>query len=971
MKLKLIIIVLLLPLIGLAQTFPDSTRQTSGISFTPQFNYKGANVSTSTIQLYNPLTGKYFGIFSAYQSDHRYAPIASGSGYVPYIGAITDVILNPYNITAVRHFIPAGHATYGNLELVPKQRLDSTYLKLSDTATAFSNFVHKTGTETINGLKTFGNNSTWGTGNYVGTITAGYGNWFDNSGPTAQQLTIRASSIQYNYGITNSTGIGFTIPTHLNSITFPDASGTVALKTDTGYFRTVANSMSLAQLASTYQPILGFTPENISNKTATQSSSTTTYPNWLGVTNYAAPKVTYTSNTIYKGNGTSTPVVSSLTDNGSTVATSEDFSAGSVSVNTAVGAHNIFMGPSNIFFGSGSVNDGAIYVAGGNKLQFSASGNVDGQFDATGAFKVFGGAKYNAARPLSSLDFLYKQKADSLYKLAADSGNIANNYVTYGKYLYGVAAPKNKDFSSATNTFPTFNQNTTGQSGSVANSLTFNNSGSGDVSGSTFNGSSTKTLSYNSIGAFPLAAGNSNKLLSNLYINNNSSTGVGIYTDATAYGGHLWAIGDGSGASSNGTLAITDVTSGVDRLTLNSTGLTVATINGAGTGLTGTASSLTAGNATKWTTGRTIGITGDITYTSPSLDGSGNVTAAATLATVNSNIGTFNNVTVNGKGLVTAASNVGYLTANQTISFAPTGDVTGSTTGTTSLAPVLAIGAGKVTNTMLAGSIDLTTKVTGLLPDANISSAATWNAKQAALSGTGFVKISGTTISYDNSTYLPLSAGNSNKLTSNLYINNNSSTGEGMTLDGTAYGGHKWQFYDGRVTNGTYSIYDATAAADRLTIDASGVVNAPSLTTTTQSAGDNSTKVATTAYVDAASGGGYSEGTWTPTSSTVTLTTATGRYTKIGHMVYISGVVSAASTSSLATFTLSGLPFSNSSNSYGSLSFSYQNIKPTLITGEIAPSTTSITFLNGTAVLQDIDFSSGTIRFTASYSTTN
>jgi hypothetical protein len=60
-----------------------------------------------------------------------------------------------------------------------------------------------------------------------------------------------------------------------------------------------------------------------------------------------------------------------------------------------------------------------------------------------------------------------------------------------------------------------------------------------------------------------------------------------------------------------------------------------------------------------------------------------------------------------------------FLTANQSISFAPTGDVTGSTTGTTSLTPVFAIGAGKVTNTMLAGSIDLTSKVTNALPIAN------------------------------------------------------------------------------------------------------------------------------------------------------------------------------------------------------------------------------------------------------------
>lgn len=63
-----------------------------------------------------------------------------------------------------------------------------------------------------------------------------------------------------------------------------------------------------------------------------------------------------------------------------------------------------------------------------------------------------------------------------------------------------------------------------------------------------------------------------------------------------------------------------------------------------------------AGTATALQTGRTISITGDISYTSPSFDGTGNVTAAATLATVNSNVGTFTKLTVNGKGLVMAAA---------------------------------------------------------------------------------------------------------------------------------------------------------------------------------------------------------------------------------------------------------------------------------------------------------------------------
>lgn len=46
-----------------------------------------------------------------------------------------------------------------------------------------------------------------------------------------------------------------------------------------------------------------------------------------------------------------------------------------------------------------------------------------------------------------------------------------------------------------------------GSSTSVANSLTFSNAGTGDASGSTFNGSAAKTISYNSIGAAPAVSG--------------------------------------------------------------------------------------------------------------------------------------------------------------------------------------------------------------------------------------------------------------------------------------------------------------------------------------------------------------------------------------------------------------------------------------------------------------------------------
>jgi phage-related tail fiber protein len=62
-----------------------------------------------------------------------------------------------------------------------------------------------------------------------------------------------------------------------------------------------------------------------------------------------------------------------------------------------------------------------------------------------------------------------------------------------------------------------------------------------------------------------------------------------------------------------------------------------------------------AGTATKLATARTISVSGDADG-SASFDGSANADIAITLDTVNSNVGTYTKLTVNGKGLVTAAA---------------------------------------------------------------------------------------------------------------------------------------------------------------------------------------------------------------------------------------------------------------------------------------------------------------------------
>ena len=146
-----------------------------------------------------------------------------------------------------------------------------------------------------------------------------------------------------------------------------------------------------------------------------------------------------------------------------------------------------------------------------------------------------------------------------------------------------------------------------------------------------------------------------------------------------------------------------------------------------------------------------------------------------TLATVNSNVGQFGSstaipkITVNGKGLITAISTEAVFIPSGALSFI--GDVTGTgntgsdTTltlatvnsnvgayGSSTSVPTITVNAkGLVTAASQTAIPTATSSVTGLLTSTDWS---TFNAKQAQLNGTGFVKVSGTTVSYDNSTYL-------------------------------------------------------------------------------------------------------------------------------------------------------------------------------------------------------------------------
>jgi hypothetical protein len=87
------------------------------------------------------------------------------------------------------------------------------------------------------------------------------------------------------------------------------------------------------------------------------------------------------------------------------------------------------------------------------------------------------------------------------------------------------------NWTTASATWPTFNQNTTGSAGSVANSVTFTNTG-GAAAGATFDGSAARTIDYSTVGA-PKADGTGASGTWNISISGNAATATSA-TSATS-----------------------------------------------------------------------------------------------------------------------------------------------------------------------------------------------------------------------------------------------------------------------------------------------------------------------------------------------------------------------------------------------------------------------------------------------------
>ena len=204
-------------------------------------------------------------------------------------------------------------------------------------------------------------------------------------------------------------------------------------------------------------------------------------------------------------------------------------------------------------------------------------------------------------------------------------------------------------------------------------------------------------------------SGNNPEKVSSTKFTMNPSTGIVTATGFAGSGAGLTSIPNSSLTNSSVTVGSTSLPLGATSTTLvGLTSVTSTTFVGALNG--------NANTATAFATGRTISVSTDATGTSASFDGSGNATIPLTLATVNSNVGSFSAFTVNGKGLITAASHLGA-----------TGDVTGTesaggialTLATVNASPVAASfqkvtvnGKGLTTATTAVSASDITTALT-------------------------------------------------------------------------------------------------------------------------------------------------------------------------------------------------------------------------------------------------------------------
>lgn len=305
--------------------------------------------------------------------------------------------------------------------------------------------------------------------------------------------------------------------------------------------------------------------------------------------------------------------------------------------------------------------------------------------------------------------------------------------------------------------------------GNNLNSVTFNNGGAGDASGTTYNGSTARTISYNSIGASPLAG-------------SSSLTTVGTITSGTWNANIISPTYGGTGVN-NGTRT-----------------LTVNTSNVVFTAATGGSSLTLPASGTVATLENTQTFTGDKTFNGTATFGS---TFAVNSTTQNINIGTSQTSGLltlggtSGTGIIT----LGRSTVTQTVNVATgatasgqtktvnigTGGVAGSTTNI-SIGSEIAGTTTVYSPTLNANNIVASGTITGTLDGNAATASKLQTARTITLTGDvgGSVSFDGSANVSITTTVQPNSVALGTDTTGNYVAFVANTVGSGVQVTGTA-----------------------------------------------------------------------------------------------------------------------------------------------------------------------------------------
>ncbi len=292
---KLLYLILLVSASALGQApTNDSTKLVAPpavANFTPQFYFRGGNGSNMQIGFNNTLASKWVQLVTGYQ-------------FNTYIGTATQAAIT----AAGTGWVPTSRLVSTGIGLLGGGNLGSNLTLYVDTA----NIVSKT--YSARWLTQAGAASTYTP--ITRTLTIG---------TTTADLSANRTFLLGN--LTNGIGI--------QSLTY-DGTGSTTVKVDTPnivtktFFNTNIGTATAASIATkgsgsvtSITPGYGFTSSTPITTSGTLTIDTTKLQTVLNFATkgntYFAPKLTYTSSYLYKGNGTTKPVISSISDNGTVI----------------------------------------------------------------------------------------------------------------------------------------------------------------------------------------------------------------------------------------------------------------------------------------------------------------------------------------------------------------------------------------------------------------------------------------------------------------------------------------------------------------------------------------------------------------------------------------------------------------------------------------------------------------------------